>query len=155
LSVRSLIRHPKDFWTGVIFLVAGGGAVIICQDYPMGSAGRMGPGYFPTVLGGLLALVGLIGVVRAFLHDGEAIEKFAVKELILVLTGVLLFGFLVRGAGLVPAIVVLVVLSAFAGPKFRLTHVGLLAAGLAAFSVLIFVKLLGLPILAIGPWFGH
>lgn len=120
----------------------------------MGSAGRMGPGYFPTVLGALLGLVGLIGIGRSFFHDGEAIEKFAVKELILILTAVLLFGFLVRGAGLVVAVIVLIMLSAFASAKFRLRHAVLLAVGLAVFGVAVFVKLLGLPILAFGPWLG-
>ena len=47
----ALIRHPKDFWAGVLFIVLGGGACLIALDYTMGSAGRMGPGYFPRSLG--------------------------------------------------------------------------------------------------------
>lgn len=150
----SFIRHPKDFWTGIIFLFFGLGAVLVGQDYPMGSAGRMGPAYFPTVLGSLLALIGLIGVVRSLLRPGEAIGRFYVKELVLILAGILLFGFLMRGAGLVPAILVLIILSGFAGPKFRWGETLLLAAGLAIFAVVVFVKLLGLPMPVFGPWFG-
>lgn len=150
----SFIRHPKDFWTGFIFLFFGLAAVIIGLDYPMGSAGRMGPAYFPTVLGGLLCLVGLIGIVRSFLRKGEPVGKFYIKEIVLILASVLLFGFLMRGAGLVPAVLVLVLMSAYASPKFTWGASLLLAVGLAVFAVVVFVKLLGLPMPIIGPWFG-
>lgn len=150
----TFIRHPKDFWTGIIFLFFGVSAVYIGSDYPMGSAGRMGPAYFPTVLGYLLTVIGLIAVVRSFIRPGEAIGKFYVKELILILSAVLLFGFLMRGAGLVPAVLVLVIMSAYASDKFNLKHTVLLASGLAIFAVVVFVKLLGLPMPILGPWFG-
>ena len=150
----SFIRHPKDFWTGIIFLFIGIAAIVIGRDYTMGTAGRMGPAYFPTVLGGLLALIGLIGVIRSFLHDGEAVGKFYIKEIVLILAAVLLFGFLVRGAGLVPAALVLILMSAYASPKFTWGGSILLAIGLAVFAVLLFVKLLGLPMPILGPWLG-
>ncbi|THC45341.1 tripartite tricarboxylate transporter TctB family protein [Massilia sp. Mn16-1_5] len=150
----SFIRHPKDFWTGIIFLFIGLAAIIIGRDYPMGSAGRMGPAYFPTVLGGMLALIGLIGVIRSFLRPGEAIGKFYIKEIVLILVAVLLFGFLVRGAGLVPAALVLILMSAYASPKFTWGASILLAVGLAVFAVVVFVKLLGLPMPILGPWLG-
>jgi hypothetical protein len=152
--VPSFIRHPKDFWTGIIFLFFGVGAVLIGQDYAMGSAGRMGPAYFPTVLGTLLSVIGLIGIVRSFIVVGEPIGRFYMKELVLILIAIILFGILMRGAGLVPAIIVLIFLSAYAGPKFNVKEVSMLAAGLAIFAVLVFVKLLGLPMTAFGPWLG-
>ncbi|MFC0134599.1 small permease of tripartite tricarboxylate transporter [Massilia eurypsychrophila] len=150
----SFIRHPKDFWTGIIFLFFGLGAVFIGQDYAMGSAGRMGPAYFPSVLGTLLAVIGLIGIIRSFILVGEPIGRFYMKELLMILAAILLFGILMRGAGLVPAILVLIFLSAYAGPKFNLKEVTFLAVGLAVFAVVVFVKLLGLPMAAFGPWFG-
>ena len=150
----SFIRHPKDFWTGIIFLFIGIAAIVIGRDYPMGTAGRMGPAYFPTVLGGMLALIGLIGVIRSFLRAGEPVGKFHIKEIVLILVAVLLFGFLVRGAGLVPAALVLVLLSAYASPKFTWGASLLLAVGLAVFAVVVFVKLLGLPMPILGPWLG-
>lgn len=150
----TFIRHPKDFWTGTIFLFFGLAAVIIGQDYPMGTAGKMGPAYFPAVLGSLLALIGLTAVIRSFVRSGEPVGKFYVKEIILILSAVLLFGALMRGAGLIAAVVVLVVLSAYASPKFKWVPALVLAGGLAAFSVLVFVKLLGLPMPMVGPWFG-
>jgi hypothetical protein len=151
--VPSFIRHPKDFWTGTIFLFFGLAAVILGQDYPMGTAGKMGPAYFPSVLGSLLALIGATAVIRSLVRSGEPVGKFYIKEIILILSAVLLFGALMRGAGLAVAVVVLVVLSAYASPKFHWGSALLLAGGLAAFSVLVFVKLLGLPMPMIGPWF--
>ncbi|WP_426176934.1 tripartite tricarboxylate transporter TctB family protein [Massilia sp. TWR1-2-2] len=150
----SFIRHPKDFWTGIIFLFFGVGAVVIGQDYAMGSAGRMGPAYFPSVLGTLLAGIGLIGIIRSFIVVGEPIGRFYMKELLMILVAIILFGILMRGAGLVPAILVLIFLSAYAGPKFNVKEVTMLAVGLAVFAVVVFVKLLGLPMVAFGPWLG-
>ena len=72
----SFIRDPKDFWSGVIFVIFGLAAVIIGRDYSMGTAGRMGPAYFPTILGGLLVLIGSIGVVRSMFKSGGAIGRF-------------------------------------------------------------------------------
>ncbi|RJG23433.1 tripartite tricarboxylate transporter TctB family protein [Massilia cavernae] len=149
----TFIRHPKDFWTGIIFLFFGLGAVIIGMDYEMGTAGRMGPAYFPTVLGVMLSLIGGIAVVRSFLREGEAVGKFHLKNIVLILAAVILFGFLIRRAGLVPAALAIVMLSAFASPKFRWAQAAVLAAGLAIFAYVVFVKLLGLPMPVFGSWF--
>lgn len=150
----TFIRHPKDFWAGIIFIFFGLAAVIIGQDYPMGTAGRMGPAYFPTILGAMLALIGAASVVRSMLRPGDAIGAFHMKNLLIILAAVALFGILMRGAGLVPAIVVLVLLSAYASPSFKLVPSLLIAGGLAAFSALLFVKVLGLPMPIFGPWLG-
>lgn len=137
-----------------MFLVLGLAALLIALDYPMGSAGRMGPGFFPRALAALLALIGLAGMGRSLLRDGEGIGKFHLRELGLVLSAVILFGALIRGAGLAPAVIGLVLVSAYAGPRFTWTPNLVLAAGLAAFGVLVFARLLGLPIAALGPWLG-
>jgi hypothetical protein len=153
--VSSLIRHPKDFWSGVIFTVAGLAAVFIAQDYSMGTAGRMGPAYFPSVLGGLLAVVGLIILGRSFFgKQEEGVKEFAVKPLLLVLVAVLVFGFLFRQAGLMIAIPALIFVSAVASPKFKILPTALLALGLALFSWFLFIKMLGLPLPVLGSWFG-
>jgi hypothetical protein len=152
--VPHFIRHPKDFWSGVMFLFFGLAAVVIGQDYPMGTAGRMGPAYFPVVLGALLALIGVVAVLRSLWVRGEAMEKFALHDMFVVLLSVVLFGFLVRGAGMVVAVVVLVLTSAYASANFKWKASLVLAAGAALFSVTVFVKALGLPLPVFGPWFG-
>lgn len=150
----AFIRHPKDFWSGIVFLFFGLSAVIIGQDYEMGTAGRMGPAYFPTALGVLLSLVGAVSLGRSFFRPGEPIGKLYWRELSLVMVAVLLFGFLMRDAGLVPATLVLILISSYAGQKFQLAKSVALAVGAALFAVGLFVKLLGLPMPIFGPWFG-
>ena len=150
----TFIRHPKDFWSGIVFLLFGLSAIVIGQDYEMGTAGRMGPAYFPSVLGGMLSLVGAASLIRSFFRQGEPIGRLYWRELALVLVAVLLFGFLVRDAGLIPATLVLIMISSYAGQKFNLKHSIALAIGAALFAVGLFVKLLGLPMPMLGPWFG-
>jgi hypothetical protein len=151
----SFIRNPKDFWSGVMFLGFGLAAVLIARDYAMGSAGRMGPAYFPTALGWMLVAIGVGAIARSFLGSvGEAVEKFAFKELFLILGAVLLFGIVVRGAGLVFAIPLIIIGSAYASSKFTWKATIALAVGMTVFAVLLFVKALGLPMPIIGSWFG-
>lgn len=148
------IRSPKDFWSGIMFLCFGLGGVYIAREYAMGTAGSMGPAYFPTMLGWLLAVIGLATAVRALVGHGEALERVAFKELALVLVSVLLFAFLLRGAGLAVAIPVLIIVSAFASHQFSWKASALLAVGAAIVSIMLFVKALGLPMPVVGPWFG-
>jgi len=150
----AFIRNPQDFWSGAIFIAVGLGTILIGTDYYMGTAGRMGPGYFPTVLGSILALIGVVSVVRSLIKPGEPLEPFAIKNLVLILGATVLFGALVRNAGLVPAIIVLVLCGGFASSKFRFGPYALLALFMAAASVLVFVKALGLPMPVFGPWLG-
>jgi len=149
------IRSPKDFGAGVLYAALGGAAVIIAQEYGMGSSSRMGAGYFPTVLGTLLALVGAASVVRSFFADGEPIGAIAWKGMALVTGATVLFGVLLRPAGLVPALVALILVSAAASHRFRIDWRALALMGaLVAFCALVFVKGLGLPLPLLGPWFG-
>lgn len=152
--MSSFIRDPKDFWSGVIFVIFGLAAVIIGRDYSMGTAGRMGPAYFPTILGGLLALIGSIGIIRSMVKSGGPVGRFAVREIVLIMVAVVVFGVLVRGAGLAISVIMLVMVSGYASTKFKVGPFLAVAVGLAAFCVLVFVKALGLPMPMFGPWLG-
>lgn len=147
------IRNPKDFWAGLVYIALGLTAMYVARDYEMGSATRMGPAYFPTLLGGLLALIGLASLLRSFLTDGEAIGGLAFRAALLVCGGTVLFAVLLRGAGLVVSIVALVLVSSYASIRFRWSSAGLLALGLAVFCVLVFVRGLGVPLPLVGSWF--
>ena len=92
------IRNPKDFWSGLLFLGVGGAVVLLARNYQLGTALRMGPGYFPTALGSLLAVVGVVAVARSFIRPGMAIEPFPWRLLLIVLGATLLCGVLVRNA---------------------------------------------------------
>jgi hypothetical protein len=149
-----LIRSTKDFWAGLIYLLFGASAVIIARDYDMGSALKMGPAYFPTLLGYLLALIGIISIGRSFISDGTPIGEIAFKGLLVVIASVLLFGFLVRRTGLVIALPLLVLISAWASDHFRWRPTLILAAGLTLFCVFVFLRGLGVPLPVWGSWFG-
>lgn len=148
------IRNPKDFWSGLLFLAIGSAAVLLARNYQLGSALKMGPGYFPTALGGLLALVGLVAIVRSFLRPGTSVDQFHWRPMLIVLGATLLFGVLVRNAGLIAAVAVLVLMGASASVYFKWRAAIALTVGLVIFSVVIFVKALGLPMPLIGPWLG-
>lgn len=139
------IKAPKDFWAGLMFLAFGLGFVWAGQNYQMGTAVRMGPAYFPTMLGGLLAVLGLVVFVRSFIVSGDQLARFYLKPLILVLGGVIIFALLLRPMGLIAATFALILVSALGGYDFRWKEVLILFVCLAAFALLVFVKGLGLP----------
>jgi len=146
--------RSKDFWSGVIFLVAGLASVGFARSYTMGTTMRMGPGYFPTVLGGLLALIGLALMVRAWFQAGTPVGRLPFSKLALVMVSNVLFALLLRRLGLAGALILLVVVSAYASKRFRWPVALALAVGLAAGSSFIFTWLLRLPIPILGAWFG-
>jgi len=149
-----MTRNPKDFWTGLLYIFFGASAIIIARDYNMGTAVRMGPAYFPTILGAILGVIGAISVIRSFITPGTPIGAFGFNGLALVIVSVVLFGFIVRDAGLVVALPLLVIISAYASARFRWRTTLIMAAGLTIFCGLVFVKGLGIPLPIIGPWLG-
>ena len=141
-----LIKSPKDFWAGVMFVAFGAGmAAIALNNYQMGSAVRMGPAYFPSVLGGILAVLGLILLVRSFALKGDKVPKIHFRPLALLLLAVLAFGYFLKPLGLLGAIALLVFIGAFGGHEFRWKEVTILYVAMFVFSVLVFVKGLTLP----------
>ncbi len=150
------IRNPKDFGTGIMYVVFGGAAVYIAQDYGMGQASRMGPGYFPMSLGFILLVFGAVALIRSFLSDGEPIGAFAWKAIFLVCGSTVLFGLLLRPAGLIIALLGLALMSAAGSSKFRFEWIAVAAlVVLVAFCSLVFVKGLGVPMPLLGTWFGE
>src|SRR5262245_31788170 len=139
-------RDNKDFWAGVMLITTGAVAIIMARNYAFGTSLRMGPGYFPTVLGGLLILAGLYLVVIG-LRRKEKLEgkNWSLRALIVLPLALVLFGVLMERAGFIPALIVLIFGSAAASTEFRLVEVLLLAVGLTAFSVVLFIYGLGLP----------
>jgi Tripartite tricarboxylate transporter TctB family len=140
------VRAPKDFWTGVMFIALGVIAMVVSRNYSVGTAGRMGPGYFPLLLGSLLAVIGLALVVRSFVIDGAPLERIALGPLCLIVLSVILFGALLQRAGLVIALIVVIGVSALASRQSRPLEVAALAAVVTAFSVAVFVYGLRLPL---------
>jgi hypothetical protein len=140
------IRSQSDFWSGVLFIVAGVAIAMLAQDYRLGTAARMGPGYFPTLLGALLALLGALLALPAFLTDGERVPRFHLRPLLFVLLAIGAFGVTLEFLGFAAAVVALVAVAGLATPDLKPLETAGVAVFLAAFSILIFVVLLGLPI---------
>jgi hypothetical protein len=138
------IRAPKDFWSGVMFCGFALVAVVAARGYSLGTAGRMGPGYFPLLLGFVLGGLGVVLIARSLVLDGESVPRFQVLPLLIIALAVCLFGALIEPAGLVIALALLIGLSAWAGPQFRWLETAGLAAVLIVFSIGVFVYALGL-----------
>jgi Tripartite tricarboxylate transporter TctB family len=137
--------NVKDLLAGMLFLAFGLGFLLLAQRYPMGSARRMGPGYFPQLLSLLLIAIGLATALRALLTQAVPVGSIALKALLLLSLAVGAFGFTVERGGLAIAVVVLVLISSAASHPFRLPQALVLALALAAFSALLFGFGLGLP----------
>ena len=149
------IRNPRDFWAGAIYLALAIIVIWIGRNYQQGTAARMGPGYFPTALGAILAIFGVVSIGRSFIRPGEAISAFAWRPLALVLGSVVLFGLLLPTAGVIVALTCLIVVGALASRNTRLDVTSIAAlVGIVAFCVIVFVKGLGVPMALLGSWFG-
>jgi putative tricarboxylic transport membrane protein len=139
------LRANRDFWTGIMLMGIGAGAMFIAREYPFGTTLRMGPGYFPRVLGGLLILFG-IHIMAVGLRRNEKIKgRYSLRALILLPLSLVLFGALMDHAGFVPALVALVFGSAAAGREFKFVEVLLLTVVLTLLSVGTFIWGLELP----------
>jgi putative tricarboxylic transport membrane protein len=140
------IKAPKDFWAGLMFIAFGLGFMIGAQNYAMGTAVRMGPAYFPAVLGGILTLIGLAVFIQSFVAHGENVPRIVLRPMTLIVIAIVLFGVMLKPLGLIVSTALLIGIGALGGHEFKLKEVAILYAILAVFSVFIFVRGLGLPI---------
>lgn len=143
----------RDLAGGLIFIAFGLAFAGTAYTYDLGSAVRMGPGYFPLVLGGLLTLLGA-GVIVEGIVKSENVPLGGVpwRALVLLIAALIVFGYTVRRAGLAPALFAAVFLAALSSAKTGIVRAAIMAAGLTIFCILIFVEGLGLPVPLIGPW---
>ena len=142
-----MLKNPKDFWAGVMFTAMGGAFAIIVKvyEYPMGTASRMGAGYFPFLLGVVMAVLGVIIIAQALLTSGGPVSKFAWRPLFWVLGAFVIFGLTAKFLGLVIAILLLVVISSYGGHEHRWKEAIISSIILAASSIAVFVYGLKLP----------
>ncbi len=139
------LRNNKDVWAGMMLIGIGAAAMFIARDYRFGSALRMGPGFFPTFLGGILIAFGIC-IIAVGLRSGEKIQgSVSFRALIVLPLSLVLFGVLMERAGFIPAMVALVFVSAASGREFRVIEVLLLTVVLTVASVALFIWGLGLP----------
>jgi hypothetical protein len=135
----SYIRNPKDFYAGLIFVAFGVAAIAIGSNYALGTAARMGPGYFPRILGIMLIVLGAALSLRALRSQGSPLPGVKWRPTLIVLGSVVLFGVMVNTAGLVLSTIVLIVLSSAASHEFRPREALISGVLLAALAVGVFV----------------
>jgi len=133
------VRHPKDFWSGVIFIAIGLFAIIHGTKYTIGTAARMGPGYFPRILGILLIVLGGILALRALRLKGPPLPHWKWRPTVVVLGSVVLFGAIVQSVGIALSTVILIVGSSAASSEFRPRESLIAGVLLAALAVGVFV----------------
>ena len=139
------MRNNQDILAGVLFLLVGLGAVAGARDYEMGTAMRMGPAYFPTVLGWILYGFGAFLLLRGIARGGAVAATWGWRPLAFVTLSILAFGFVITRFGLIPALVTMFLVCAAAGREYRIREVFLLTAVMSAFAVGVFVHALKLP----------
>jgi len=135
----SIIRHPKDFYSGLIFIGFGVAAIVIGSNYALGTAARMGPGYFPRILGILLIVLGAALSLRALRLQGSPVPAWKWRPTLIVLGSVILFGVIVNTVGLVLSTIILIVLSSAASHEFRYKEALVSGVLLATLAVAVFV----------------
>jgi hypothetical protein len=147
----AVVRSPKDFVAGLLFIATGVAAIAIAANYTLGTAARMGPGYFPRVLGILLILIGAILALRSLRLSGAPLPGWKWRPVLVTLGSVVMFGLIVTRAGLVISTILLIALASAASHEFRPREAVISGIVLAALAVGVFV--IGLK-LQIGIWPG-
>ncbi|AHK00014.1 tripartite tricarboxylate transporter TctB family protein [Agrobacterium tumefaciens] len=150
--MKSFFIDPAEAACGAIFI--GFGAFFALQSFGLdiGTAFRMGPGYFPLVLAIVLILLGGVIFIRATRVQGDALGAIAWRGIFFILPAPIFFGFTVRGLGFVPALFFSALIAAFASHKMSPLMAVIISAAITVFSVAVFNYGLGLPFQRFGPW---
>ena len=146
------VKSPQDLGAAFVFIAIGAAGLYFGRDLAFGSAGRMGPGYFPTILSGLIFAVGILLGVKSLAADGPPIEPVHIRPLLAILAAILAFGALIERIGLALTTALLTIGAAYARRHVDLKETLLLAAGLSLFAVGVFVYGLSQPLPA---WWGR
>lgn len=137
--------NTADLAFGLFLIAVAAVALYLIADLPMGSTSRMGPGYVPRALAGMIALIGAFIAGRALVADGEPFPDIAWRPILLVGAAVGMFGLLLPKLGLAATAFIVVLVAGSASKDMRWQELGLIAVLLSTFAVLLFVKALGLP----------
>jgi hypothetical protein len=149
--VQLKIKNPQDFWSGILFLALGALAIYLAREYEMGSALQMGPGYFPTWLGGILMGFGVVIGGLAFKIEGLdnqslAMGGWAFRPWLVLTAALMLFAMLMEANfGFVPSLIVLIIGCALAHKDVHWRETILLSICVTSGAVAIFSYGLGMP----------
>ncbi|MDM9628009.1 tripartite tricarboxylate transporter TctB family protein [Rhizobium sp. S152] len=149
------IKNSQDFVGGLTMIVAGALFIWFGWDLEFGTSFQMGPGYFPIALSIILILIGVGMLGQSVVMSNDFDEEASApnwKACVLVVLGPVFFGLALFGLGLAPTVFIMTVVVATASRYARWTHSIALGLFLALCSVVLFTRLLSLPIDAFGPW---
>ena len=138
-------RNNREFFAGMLYILLGVVGMWIARDYPFGSALRMGPGYFPTVLGGMMIAFGIAVLLMGVKNNEKIKGNWSIRAMIVLPLSAVLFGILMEEVGFIPALAVLIPAAAASGKEFKWLEVILLTIGLIILSLGVFIWGLGLP----------
>ncbi len=150
--MKSLSFDTTNALCGAIFVGLGGFFIYQCLGLELGTAFKMGPGYFPLVLALILALLGIIILVQSTRVEGEPLGPVAWRGMLFILPAPIFFGLTVRGLGFVPSLFFTALIACFASQKMKPLTAIVLSIALTIFSVAVFSYALGLPFQRFGPW---
>ncbi|EJN01665.1 tripartite tricarboxylate transporter TctB family protein [Phyllobacterium sp. YR531] len=153
--MKSLNFSSRDIVCGALFILVGLFFAVQAYGLELGTAVRMGPGYFPFVLAGILVILGIIVIIQGTQIEHEPMGPIAWRGMLFILPAPVFFGLTVRGLGFVPSLFLTALIAAFASTKMRPGMALLLVGGLTIFSVVVFSYALGLPFRRFGPWLGQ
>ncbi len=144
--------NKTDAAAGLLFILVGLFFGINALALDMGTSLRMGPGYFPVVLAGLLVVLGGFILASSFKSVAEEMSVHAWRGMLFILPAPVFFGLTVRGLGFVPSIFFTTLIAAMASLKMKALPALLLSVGVTIFCTLVFSYALGLPFRRFGPW---
>ncbi|WP_377296789.1 tripartite tricarboxylate transporter TctB family protein [Rhizobium sp. SGZ-381] len=153
--MKSIVIDRTNALCGAIFVALGLFFAAQSLDLTLGTAFRMGPGYFPLLLAGALIVLGAIIVIQSLRTVHEGVGAIAWRGLLFILPAPIVFGFTVRGLGFVPALFLAAFIASFASSRMKPVMAVVLSAAITVFSVLVFSYGLGLPFRSFGPWLGY
>jgi hypothetical protein len=150
----SFIKNPKDFFSGLLFIVIAVVFGVELRELPIGTAFRMGPGYFPMVVSGLMGALGVTILINGLRTKGEPITNVPWRGLAMIVLPVIFFGITLKGLGLIPSLAFTVFFTTLASVHWNVWVALANTVVLTVSGWLIFVKALGLPLALFGPWVG-
>jgi hypothetical protein len=151
-SAMLRVKSPQDLGAGAVFVLIGVAGLIFGQELRIGTAARMGPGYFPMLLSLLIIAIGLVVALRGLAFDGPPLEKFHIRPIFFVLVAIVASGYLMTTVGLALTAIIVTFIAAYARPEVNVRETLLLGIGMALFTVIVFVYALGQPLPA---WWGR
>jgi putative tricarboxylic transport membrane protein len=146
------VKSPQDLGAAVVFLVIGLAGIYFGRELAFGTASRMGPGYFPTLLSWLIIAIGLVVGFRGITVEGPPIERVQLRPILFIIAAILIFGLLIESIGLALTALLLTIFAAYARHDVKIGESIVLGVGLGLFTVVVFVYVLGQ---ALPAWWGR